>query len=218
MRRWTWVLASLVWTPATWGAISLGMVQGFQDGQLGGWGGGSGPTVVSTDGPGGAGDRYLRISSSGFKLGTRNESLWTGDYLAAGVNAIGLDLRNSGPELVSLRLMISGPGGDFKNTQALLLAPDNQWHSHLIELSSSALSHVGGGTGALEDTLGAVFRVLLHHQVGSPQGAGSGDNISATLGIDNISARALPIPEPGCVALAGLAVLALRRRRQVAKG
>ncbi|MDQ6621965.1 MAG: hypothetical protein M3Y86_00570 [Verrucomicrobiota bacterium] len=54
---------------------------------------------VATGGPAGASDGFLQIASDaagpGSRLTVYNRDQWLGDYLAAGVTAIELDLRNS---------------------------------------------------------------------------------------------------------------------------
>ena len=65
-----------------------------------GWGGsqaGTAPAVHVTDGgPSGVGDGYLLLSTIGYHLAARNIAQWTGDYIAAGITTIEMDLDPDG--------------------------------------------------------------------------------------------------------------------------
>ena len=72
-------------------------------------------TNISTGGPAGAGDHYIQLtadgSNSGGKLTAFNRDQWLGDYLAAGVTAIEVDLLNQSAVTLSIRLAFkNGPG------------------------------------------------------------------------------------------------------------
>lgn len=67
---------------------------------------------VATGGPAGDGDAYLQITSvSGNGPGTRlvvfNSTQWAGDYMAAGITAISMDVDNLGATDLELRLSIA---------------------------------------------------------------------------------------------------------------
>ena len=98
-------------------ALSLGMTDTFAGGADGGWSTGvasiAPPVVVADGGPAGTGDGYLRLTSLGgagasSKLSAIAGAQRTGDYLAAGVDRITLDLLNLGRTDLSLRLWLSG--------------------------------------------------------------------------------------------------------------
>jgi hypothetical protein len=86
-------------------AATIGQVDTFQDGTTMGWfvpGMSPNPPANSpTGGPGGIGDAYLALSSNGGmgpggRLAVLNDSQWAGDYLAAGIVMISMDVQNFG--------------------------------------------------------------------------------------------------------------------------
>jgi hypothetical protein len=134
-----WIVAALAGWPA--GAISVGQVDTFQADTLQGWGGGSAPTNVATDGPGGAGDRYLQIRAAGGNLGTDNAEQWAGDYLSAGITSLRFELQNQGANPVALRITVFGPNlaTAFTAVDEFVLAPGSGWVSAEFALTQSAL-------------------------------------------------------------------------------
>src|SRR5688572_13016102 len=88
-------------------AVSVGQADTFSGG-IAGWFAGGGPlgqvppvppAVVGSGGPSGAGDSFLQLTSNGSegpggRLVGMNAAQWAGNYAAAGVNAISMDLRN----------------------------------------------------------------------------------------------------------------------------
>src|SRR5690242_7951348 len=85
--------------PLTARAITAGQVDTFTDGTTAGWAGGDVLQVITGGGPGGAGDNYLQftsngISGAGSKLATNNSIQWNGNYAAAGVSSISIDMLN----------------------------------------------------------------------------------------------------------------------------
>jgi hypothetical protein len=92
------------------GAVVVDQVDDCEDGTAQAGPGGSLLVNQSTGGPAGAGDNFLDIDSQGGLLGTFNLDQWSGDYLAAGVASVRLDVNNDGPDEVSLRLVIFTPG------------------------------------------------------------------------------------------------------------
>ncbi len=193
-------------------AIVIAQVDNFQDGTLMNWSGGSSPTNISTGGPAGTGDRYLRINSAGGSLGTFNASQWSGDYSAAGVTGVSAALRNQGVTALQVRIMlVSSAGGNFTSTTAISLPADNLWHPATFLLNAANLTDVSGGGGDLSTTLANVERILIRHQSGTPLGAGSSTPVTGTLGLDNITA----VPEPVSFALiaAGILLMTHGRRR-----
>jgi hypothetical protein len=101
-------------------AVTLDQLDDFQDPDDGkaGWRGGVGFTTqgrAATGGPDGDGDAYLRVTTRRYHLATKNTDQWAGNYLAAGIGAIEMDLKYIRPtaDAVEIRILLFGPGGAF---------------------------------------------------------------------------------------------------------
>lgn len=143
----------LVAGQAAQGAIVINQVDDFQGGTTLSWTEGlpspNPPTNIASGGPGGAGDAYLsNIASGPFGPGsspvTFNMSQWAGDYLTAGVTGINMQLANFGPNPLSMRLALEGPGGQYGSTVAFVLPADGQWYSASFGLGASDMSFFAG--------------------------------------------------------------------------
>jgi hypothetical protein len=202
------ILLALAAAPAQ--AVSLGQVDDFQAGTTQGWGGGSLTTNIGTGGPTGAGDRYLQISAASGRLGANVLAPWNGDYTAAGVSALSFDLNNFGPDPVALRITLFGAGGAFTTTSAVVLAPGSGWVTVVFGLGAADLT-LTQGIGTLADTLANANTLLIRHDSDPISPPGQSNPVTATLGIDNVTA----VPEPGTAGLlaTGLAALAAGGRR-----
>lgn len=201
-------------------SITLNHVDDFEDGTLQNWAGGSVPANVPDGGPDGVGDAYLEIASAAFALGTFNLDQWSGDYDAETVNTVSFDLNNFGPDPLSLRVVLFTPGCDagagactaWTSTVATPLASGSGWVTAAFSLEEADLTRVLGADGHVA-SLQNVERLLIRHDDGAPDGPGAIPTVTATLGIDNVTA----LPEPtGLVALllgAGALVASPRRAR-----
>jgi hypothetical protein len=104
-------------------SVILGQVETFDDPHH--WVIGVGPgggipqdVPVELGGPGGPGDPYLSLVATGgigpgSRLSAQNFEEWSGDYIAAGVNRISMDVRNFEATDLFLRLLFvedDGPG------------------------------------------------------------------------------------------------------------
>ena len=205
---------------ATPGSITLDHVDDFQAGTVYGWGGGSGPVNQATGGPGGSGDRYLELSANNSFLGTFNGFHWSGDYLSEGVSQVEMDLSNFGPGAISLRVVLFTPGCEsgagactaWTSTNPTALASGSGWVTAAFSLEETQMTRVLGSE-SFDDSLQNVERLLIRHDDGTPDPPGTGPFVTATLGLDGVTA----LPEPsGPIGLgAGIAtLLALRRRRR----
>jgi hypothetical protein len=212
-------------TAAIAGPLTIGMTDTFQTLTTEGWfAGGLGfgqvpplpPAVVGTGGPAGAGDAFLVItagggSGPGSRLVAINGLQWTGDFLAAGIGAIGMDLINLGATELTIRLLFENPMGAPPTLEGVTslgaVLPAGSGWTHVvfpIDPASLALIESAGGTAAdlLSDT--TLMRIIHASSADDPE------PVAGVLGVDNIQA----IPEPATLLLlgAGVAMGAARRR------
>jgi hypothetical protein len=214
-------LALIVWAhlfvmPAI-AEITVGHVDDFQDGTTQHWRIGQPnpfPKNVANSGPLGMGDHALFTTNT--QMGSRhllvvlNEdnqqfpgpANWEGDWTAAGVTQVSLDVRNPGTTLgasnLTMRLGIAGPGGasvagDVYITAGQTVPPDNNWHSLTFGVQASDFIAVGSGTdipAALEDV--TQFRIFSNPLEEFP-GSGAPNEFY----LDNIRAIGPPATVPG---------------------
>jgi hypothetical protein len=208
-------------TPAS---ITLNHVDDFEDGTLQNWAGGSVPVNEPDGGPDGVGDAYLEIASEDFALGAFNLDQWSGDYDAEMVNTVSFDLNNFGPDPLSVRVVLFTPGCDagagactaWTSTVATPLASGSGWVTASFSLEEADLTQVLGADSHLA-TLQNVERLLIRHDDGAPDGPGSVPIVTATLGIDNVTA--LPEPTgPAGLLLGAVALGVLARRSRSPQG
>lgn len=198
-----------VFVSASAHAIMPGQIDTFEiaDDTLG-WGGSKGaispePVQVPDGGPEGIGDGYLEKSSFNYHLATRNQTTWAGDYVAAGIQRIRMDVRperdpNDVSPILSLRIAVDGPGGFFSTATPVEVVSGTGWQQVEFGLSPADLFYVSGGTGQLVDTLSAVTTLLFRHDSApdpTPPRTHP-EHITATIGIDNIEAVALAAEPP----------------------
>ena len=188
------------------------------------WTSGANPVHIATGGPMGSGDGFLQLSrtSYSFHIATANKAQWAGNYLAAGITALEMDLTDiSRSAALNVRLMLWGDGGVWASSGLVPVAAG--WNHYFFGITAADLVFVnddvnsppgsGGGTGILADTLRNVTIMHLRHDYPTPTIPGRHPpHITATLGIDNVAA----IPEPSSLLLIMVASgsLALRRMRQ----
>lgn len=187
------VLASLFLFGLVHAQITLNQTDDFQDGTLQGWGGGASPQNVATGGPNGAGDRYLKITSfggigGGSRLATFNLVQWTGNYTAAGVDAVEVWMRNLGSTDLEMRIVLfDATGGDTRWTSTVSqpLPVGGAWQKLTFSIKEADLTRVQG-TQTYAALMLDVDRLMFRHQAGAP--APEGDPIAASVGIDAIKA------------------------------
>lgn len=186
------LLTLLAASPAA--GVMLGQVDDFQDGTLQGWGGGASPFNVSTGGPDGTGDRYLRISSLNGNLGANHLTHWTGDYVAEAIGSLEFHMNNLGATPLSIRITVFGPSGSYSSTNATVLPASSGWVSVEFGLDSASLTQTSGFL-TLEQTLEDVTTFALRHDPDPISPPGEQNPVTGTLGIDNVTA----LPEPGVI-------------------
>jgi hypothetical protein len=139
-------------------AVFLHQIDNFQDGTTQNWADGhvAGPmnhvpVNVSTGGPAGAGDKYLKItgdgSGAGGKIVTFNRSQWLGNYSSNGITGIEMDLENLGASTLSMRIGIkqsTAGAGDpgYVTTVAFSLPADSAWHHAVFGLDAASLTAI----------------------------------------------------------------------------
>jgi hypothetical protein len=199
--------------------VVIGQVDTFQDG-LDNWQGGVGGfSVAPTGGPAGAGDQYLQLSSGASPLPPRlvgfNDSQWLGNFTAAGVTAVAMDLLNPGTTPLTMRVAIregtSGsttPGYATSNADAFILPADGQWHHAIFDLDAASLTGFNSPQPLATDLANVKdFRIL---ESAAPSGVG--DMVTAQVGVDNVTA----VPEPSALVLIAIAAAFLWRRTRSA--
>ena len=173
-------------------AITLGQVDTFEDGTLQNWQGNVShpPINVVTGGPRGNDDNYLRIASGpglAPNLAAYNMVQWSGDWNAAGVNAIEVHLRNEGATALSIRAVWFGQAGTrFTSTKAFLLPPDGVWYKVVFPARESDVTRVLNAGESWAQVLGSLSRFMIRHDAGTP--SSGGEAITGQLGIDNVEA------------------------------
>jgi hypothetical protein len=208
--------------------VTLGQVDNFEDGSLQNWAQGIsslGTLTSATGGPPGS-THYMQVTALGgfggssSRLTVFNQSQWRGNYIAAGVNAVEMDLLapTSNAQTLSMRIAYkSGTGAGapgYSSTAAFSLPADGQWHHAVFLLSNSTMTPIGAVTSPFDAFITAPQEMRILHSA-SP--SLNGDVIAAVVGVDNVRASFVPVPEPAgglaAVALAaGLVGLARRRR------
>jgi hypothetical protein len=208
-------------------ATTLAQIDTF-DSTLDGWSAGGGPVGqvppvppqrIASGGPAGGSDSFMRVTSiGGAAAGSRmvvNHVLgqWAGDYAAAGVTAIAMDLRNSGSTDLTLRLLFEDPIPNPPVNEALSLTgvtllAGSGWQPVLFLINPADLL---AQRGSIDAALGGTTVLRLFH---STNAGFPGEATVAVLDVDNIQA----VPELQTVSMM-LAVLglfaALRARRRV---
>ncbi len=192
--------------------ITLGQSDDFNDTTLQGWASGAPnpvpPVNVQDAGQLGIGDHVLHVQSTSAFSGAGslptvfNSAQWTGDYLAAGVNAITFDVNNLSNVAINPGFEVQGAGGSVFTLSLITVPANSGWQTITISLAPGNLAPPPGVLA----TLGNVTELRLRNIAGGtviiPADA-------TTAYYDNITA----VPEPASLALLGLSACALIRRR-----
>jgi hypothetical protein len=223
--------------PGTARALSVGQIDTFQDGTLQDWQMGNSITTadhmtnIADGGPAGIGDSYLKVTpistelSGGNRLTFFNRVQWKGDYIAAGITAIAMDVNNfSSTEALNLRLGINGGfidpsgtsiiGGVFSTAASFTLESGSGWTrvvfslrpEDLIAVDPARSSNVMGN-----DVMATLARVSELRLLNSATPDWSGLPVDAIVGFDNI--QAVPLPPALALFASGLVVLLTKGRK-----
>jgi hypothetical protein len=207
-------------------AVSIGIIDTFSIDEQNWFAGGLGPPPVSfppvppnqipNGGPTGDGDGFLQItatggSGAGSRLVAMNGAQWAGNYLAAGVKSISMDLQNQSSTDLVIRLLfenpIAGPPTDEGITSFGAVLPANSdWMHFVFPIRPSALEAEIGDMNTLLSNV--TLMRIIHSE--DPDDA---DRVTGQLGVDNIRANAAPEPATIFLMMSGLGAAALRRRR-----
>jgi hypothetical protein len=200
--------------------LMVGQVDTFEDGTTQGWTAGgllgvppNPPANIATGGPAGAGDSFLQItavggSGPGSRLSAFNLTQWAGDYTAAGITEIRMDVRNFGPADASLRLLLADPAGgppsNIAITQAIFVPGGGDWTSVTFAIDAASLIPI---LGSAATALSSATELRIFHNPapdfsGPPNGPPA---VNVVLGVDNIRA----VPEPAAMLLMVVGLLAV---------
>jgi hypothetical protein len=177
--------------PACW-AITVNQVDTFDTGTTQGWGYNN-PTVpagiVMNGGASGAvGDHALLVDTVALgiqRLLVHNRAQWVGNWTAAGIMRVSMDVKNPNEFTLSMRLGIAGPdfaqpGGDgdvFVTKTVSPVPADNAWHSITFDVLAGDFKFVNDSYQNAAAALANVtlFRILHVRQFGDYSGNGEVD-------------------------------------------
>lgn len=186
-------------------AISPGFVETFSSGLEGWQKGNVDPTylaTVSSGGPAGAGDAYMRSVADGGgsfgRLTVFNAQQWSTNFITAGVTSVRMDLLNDGAVPLTIRIGLRNVGAaGYISTTPFSLPVGGGWQTAEFPISEAGMTAVNSPSSfsSFLATGGFQFRILNASATSNL----NGDSVVSTLGVDNITA----VPEPSCLVLAG---------------
>ncbi|MCA9513512.1 MAG: hypothetical protein KC635_01065, partial [Myxococcales bacterium] len=149
----------------------------------------TGPTRVTTGGPLGAGDAYLRVSADGSsgpggRLTVFHETApWIGDWSTSGVAEIAVDLKNEGATALTIRLELES-GAVRMQTESRDVPVGGGWATYRFLVVAPRLLGTGDGAAVLAN----VTKLRIQH---NPSGTNQQPpTVVAQLGVDNVRAVA----------------------------
>jgi len=191
------VVVTILFTPFAVFAIDVNQIDNFEDGTRQEWRKGaistSQPTNITTGGPAGDNDNYLRTDSTGgaganSKQVIFNTAQWAGDYVSAGITEIAMQFRNTGSNTLYMRVALKGGTGApswFGSSLAFQVPADGNWHQADFSILESDLTQISG-TQTYAAALSNITEMRILHSQSGPDFRGGA--IVSTLGIDNVLA------------------------------
>lgn len=195
-----------IFTTLSYGQVVLNQVDDFEDGTEQNWEEaaasaalGFAATNVSSGGPDGTDDNYLRDITSGSPGGAGSRMIirsignqWSGNFTNAGVFAISMDVRSLTND-ITVRISVTGPGGKFSTTNGVSVPAGSPWTEIGIPIAASDFTSVSDGNDGgvagfdIAATLADVTELRI---LSSPVPAWRGEIIDAEMHLDNITALA----------------------------
>jgi FlgD Ig-like domain len=173
---------------------TLGFMQEWPGDTLHGWGGGSVTVNPGTGGRLGAGDGYLRVSTTfPVQLGTVCFCPeFAGNWQAAGITHVRLWLDDVDDDQALEMHFGIGTNGNFWQYNTGFIPPEHQWGQFDVDLSSaSGFTRIIGSTGTFDAALQNVDRLLIRHD--RPPFMMFPDSIQADVGIDGLLLTHTPL-------------------------
>ncbi|HEX6962140.1 MAG TPA: PEP-CTERM sorting domain-containing protein [Lacipirellula sp.] len=202
-------------------AVTVGAIDDFQDGTTAGWGGGGGASNLADAGPTGAGDNALRVATGSGRVAIVNTTQWTGDFLAAGVTQLQMDIRNESGFPLEMRIGVAngpvgsgGAGDTYVSAMSVPVVADSQWHRIALSLSPADFIPHTANTNPAPNAAAALANVSHFRILHNPMANFLGAMGPATFYLDNI--RAVPEPHAATLALLALGLIAARQPRRTA--
>jgi hypothetical protein len=185
---------SIVFSTVALAVPIAGFLENWTGTALDGWAGGSTYDNPGTGGVGGAGDGYLRVSTTfNGRLGTFSSGLeYAGDWRAAGITAIKVSLDDVGAgQPLEIHFSI-GRRDNLWQYNLGFLPPNESWAEFTVDLTSEANFTRTQGSGTFENALTNVTHVHFRHDLAPYQSLP--DPIQADFVIDRLILVGEPTP------------------------
>jgi hypothetical protein len=200
---------SSCWLAAQGFAATPGFEEDFSAG-VGGFGGGSTVTHVTSGGVGGASDPYISISNAAVaNLGSFSQAAdLVGDLPADQVTGYTFWLRDTGAN--DLHEIHVGVGAAFSNFWLSIpgfVPPDGSWQQFSVDVTNPSQWVQIIGTGTFQDALAATDRLLFRHDL--PPLVQNPNQTAGDFGLDRIEVLGTPPPNVPAASAPGRAVLGI---------